>query len=58
MRKKYPYISKTSILYNDIVVYNPHNLYMEDNTNINPGAVILNTNAKFIIKKEKRVAIY
>ena len=51
LRRRFPYISNSALIYNDIVVYNPHNLIMEDNTNINPGAVILNTNAKFILKK-------
>lgn len=51
LRKRYPNISESAIIYKDIVVYNPRNLIMEDNTNINPGAVILNTNSRFVLKK-------
>ena len=51
LRHKYPYISKTAYVSRDAVVFNHNNLYMEENTNINPGAVIMNSNAKFILKK-------
>lgn len=51
LQRRYPNISESAIIYKDIVVYNPRNLIMEDNTNINPGAVILNTNARFVLKK-------
>lgn len=51
LRRRYHNISDSAIIYKDIVVYNPLNLIMEDNTNINPGAVILNTNARFVLKK-------
>lgn len=51
LRNRYHNISKTSHICRNVTVFNPNNLYMEDNTNINPGAVIINTNARFILKK-------
>ena len=51
-RKRYPHISKSAkIDLKSVRIFNPHNLYMGENTNLNPGAVIINTNANFIIKK-------
>lgn len=51
LRNHYPNISKTSRISRNVTVFNPQNLYMEENTNINPGAVIMNSDAKFILKK-------
>lgn len=51
VRKRYHNISKTSHICRNVTIFNPNNLYMEENTNINPGAVIINTNARFILKK-------
>jgi acetyltransferase-like isoleucine patch superfamily enzyme len=40
-----------------VKVYNPENLYLEEHTNIDAGAIIMNTNAKFIMKKFSGAAI-
>lgn len=50
LRKKYPFISKTTIIGRQLVVLSPRNLIMEDYTNIKDG-LIMNTRAKFIFKK-------
>lgn len=47
----YPHVSDTSSIASNVKIYCPNNLYMEENTNINEGAVIMNTRAKFIMKK-------
>ncbi len=47
----YPHISNTSRIDSSVKVYCPENLYMGENTNINEGGVIMNTRAKFILKK-------
>ena len=49
--KKYPNIDKTARVDESVKVYNPSNLIMEEKTNIDAGAVIMNTRAKFIMKK-------
>ena len=54
---RYKHISKSSSVYYSVMVYNPDNLYMEDNTNIDAGAIIMNTRAKLIIKKNSGAAI-
>ena len=51
LKHKYPHISDSSWICRNVTVFNPENLYMEEDTNINPGAVIINSNAKFILKK-------
>ncbi len=50
IRKKYPNISKTSIVGRHLVVTMPQNLIMEDNTNLKDG-LIMNGRAKFVLKK-------
>ncbi len=54
--RKYPHLDKTSRISLKAKVYNPQNLYMEENTNINEGAIIMNTKAKVIFKKNSGAA--
>ena len=49
--KKYPNVHNTARVDESVMVYNPLNLIMEEKTNIDAGAVIMNTRAKFIMKK-------
>lgn len=48
---KFPNVHKTARLDESVMVYNPSNLILEEKTNIDFGAVIMNTRAKFIMKK-------
>lgn len=48
---EYGMLSKSAYLSPDTIVFNKRNLYMEDNTSIPGGAMILNTRAKFIMRK-------
>lgn len=48
---KYPYISSTSIIDKSSIIYSVENLIMEDNTILGPQARIMNTRARFIMKK-------
>lgn len=52
----YKNIKKTSIVNYTVKVYNPDNLYMEENTNIDENAIIMNTRAKVIFKKNSGAA--
>lgn len=54
---KYKHIHKTARVYYTAKVYNPENLYMEETTNIDGGALVMNTRAKFIMKKYSGAAI-
>ncbi len=54
---RYKHISQSSLVYYTADVYNPDNLYMEENTNISGGAVIMNTRAKLVIKKNSGAAV-
>ncbi len=49
-------VDKTARLDPSVLVYNHNNLYMEENTNIDHGAVIMNTKAKVIFKKNSGAA--
>lgn len=49
--RKYKNITDSSSLDRNIKVFNPDNLIMEERTNIDGGAVIMNTRAKFIMHK-------
>lgn len=55
--RKYPHVSRKARLERGCKVYNPNNLIMEDFSNINSGAVIMNTRAKLIMKKYSGSAI-
>ena len=48
---KYGLMTPSSVLSRKTIVYNPRNLFMEENTNINKGALIMNGRAKFVMKK-------
>ena len=56
-RFKYPHISSTTRLGSSIWVFARKNLYMDENTNLSKGTVIMNTRAKFIMKKNSGAAI-
>ena len=56
-RHRYKHISRSSLVYHTAEIYNPDNLYMEENTNISGGAIIMNTRAKLIIKKNSGAAV-
>lgn len=51
--KKYVFknIASNSVISRRITVYTPHNLIMEEYTNLSANSVIMNTRAKFIVKK-------
>lgn len=50
-------IAKSATVYYSAEVYNPDNLYMAENTNIDAGAIIMNTRAKLIMKKNSGAAV-
>ena len=54
---QYKHIHKSARVDYTVEVYNPDNLYMEERTNIDAGAVIMNTKARFIMKKYSGAAI-
>lgn len=47
----YPHVHKTAIIHPSVVVLNPENLIMEENTSIQQFSRIGNLRAKFILKK-------
>lgn len=52
----YPHIDKTAKVDASVKVYNFNNLYMEETTNIDAGATIMNTRANVIFKKNSGAA--
>ncbi len=52
----YPNITISSWIDFSVKIYNRQNLYMEENTNIDNDAIIMNTRAKFIMKKNSGAA--
>ena len=54
---RYKHITSTSFVHYNVEVYNPDNLVMEENTNIDSSAVIMNGRAKLIMKKNSGAAI-
>lgn len=48
---KYPNVADIEGIPDDVVIYNPENLFMEDNTSLGPSSRIMNHRAKFIMKK-------
>lgn len=54
---QYKNIQKTSFVSYKASISNPDNLIMEENTSIRAGAVVLNTKAKFIMKKNSGAAV-
>lgn len=53
----YKHISRKARLGKGVKVYNKNNLIMGENTNIDAGALIMNTRAKFIMKHDTGAAI-
>ncbi|MBR5033747.1 MAG: hypothetical protein IKX71_00405 [Bacteroidales bacterium] len=53
----YGHLAQTSKFNGKVKVYNKKNLYMYENTNINGGGIIMNTRAKFIMKKNSGAAL-
>ena len=56
-KRKYNHVHESSFVDFSVKAYNPDNLYMEEATNIDAGAVIMNTRAKLIFKKNSGAAI-
>ncbi len=56
-QKQFKHICHTSRINYTVTVYNPDNLVMGENTNIDAGGVIMNTRAKFIMKTNSGAAI-
>lgn len=54
---KYCHLDKTARIGSNVRIYNKRNLIMEEWTNIDRGAVVMNTRAKFIMKKYSGAAI-
>jgi acetyltransferase-like isoleucine patch superfamily enzyme len=57
IKPTYPNINKSAFVFPDVVVYNSNNLIMEENTKIDRGSIIMNTNAKFVVKKHSGCAV-
>lgn len=55
--RKFKHLHSTAHIQRNVEVLNPDNLYMEENTNINRGAIIMNTKAKFKMKKNSGAAV-
>lgn len=53
----YPNIHQTAFVFPDVVVYNPNYLIMEEHTKIDRCSIIMNTNAKFIVKRYSGCAV-
>ena len=48
---KYPQITSSSLFDTSVNIYSPENLIMEEQTSIGPNSTIMNSRAKFIMKK-------
>lgn len=48
---RYSHVDKSAHIHESVMIYNPDNIYMDADTNIDEGAIIMNTKAKFIMKK-------
>lgn len=57
IKPSYPNVDKHSFIGKDVVVYNRNNLIMEEGTKVDIGSIIMNTNAKLIIKKYSGCAV-
>lgn len=55
--RHYPHVSRKARLERGCKVYNPKNLIMEDDTNINSGGIVMNSRAKLIMKRGAGAAI-
>ena len=54
---QYKHIKKSSSVHYTAQIYNPDNLYMEEMTNIDGGAVVMNARAKLVFKKNSGAAV-
>ena len=54
---QFKHIHKKSHVSHTVIVNNPENLYMDEHTNIDGGAFIMNDRARFIMKKNSGSAI-
>lgn len=52
----FPHVHKSVHIHRDAVVYNHANLIMEENTVLSGGTTIMNTRAKFIVKRNSGAA--
>lgn len=57
LRRRYPNISPTTRIGRNVKIRNPLNLVMEENTNIDADAFIMNTRAKLVFGKNSGAAI-
>lgn len=55
--RQFKHIHKKSYVSHTVIVNNPENLYMDEHTNIDGGAFIMNDRARFIMKKNSGSAI-
>ena len=55
-RTNYSYVHKSAKLERSVVVFNPNNLIMEENTNIDEDSVVMNLRAKVVFKKNSGAA--
>ena len=55
--RQFKHIHKEARVSHTVTVYNPENLYMDEHTNIDGGAIIMNTRARFVMKKNSGSAI-
>ena len=53
----FKHIHKTARIWYTVDVYNPDNIYLDEYTNIDGGAIIMNDRAKLIMKKNSGAAI-
>ena len=53
----FKHVSEKARLGKGVKVYNKENLIMEEGTNIDAGGIVMNTNAKFVMKKWSGAAI-
>ena len=54
---QYKHIKKSSSVHYTAQIYNPDNLYMEEMTNIDGGAIVMNARAKLVFKKNSGAAV-
>ena len=54
---QFKHIHKTARVHYTAKVYNPSNLYMDEQTNIDADALIMNTRARLVIKKNSGAAV-
>ncbi len=54
---QFKHISKTARIQYSVKVANPDHLFMDENTNIDDGGIVMNTRANLIIKKNSGAAV-